>query len=376
MKPISPLRALTYVLTLSLAMHLPLQANPIRRAKNLPKAAAKTSEAAVRNLRQAELAGKVAPAVQTARLNLHRPKTQRLPWDPETKIKELLTNAPTPSAALTQVWEIQNTYGNHNLFGLLAMRFYVQNFGLVTPHLNKLFKQMARINSRPVQNRFIERMRFLAENQELILQQLTAHKIPQANIRMRYTQDVEKLTDQNFNAQQLVLSVEQHMNPNPEKDFPIRHINAQTELKTTSDQYPIYKYAGPTDLFPTLYRYLLNGSRRRDPVTLFFDEENKSLVLYNADKTLWLRITPHEYENPTKLHIHLNEQRTISFVDAAGKEHTVPVNINLSIPLSAPENMPADQTLAQRFLYEKLILHPVKSLQGDNRVTIQRRPVF
>lgn len=371
-------RAVTCVLALFLALPTPLQANALKRAKNLPKtasqaskAAAKASEAASRNIRRADLAAKVKPAVQAAR----PPKLRRLPWDPETKIKNLLAATPNPSLVLPQIWDIQNKYGNHNLFGVLAMRFYVQEFGLVTPHLNKLFKQVARLNNHRIETAFLGQMRFLATNQNRILRALTSHKIPQSNIRIRYTADVDKITAQNFNAQKLVLSVEQRMNPVEEKDFPVRHVNAQSVLEAASGQYAVYQYAGPTDLIPTLYRYLLNGPRRA-PVTLVFDEENKSLAMYNADKTLWLRVTPHEYETPKKLHIHLNEQRTVSFTDANGHKHTVPVNVNLSIPLLPPDNLPSEKTAAQRFLYEKLVLHPVKSLQGDKRVTIERRPIF
>lgn len=314
------LRTASYILALLLALQAPLQANALRRAKNLPKASAKTAEATARAARQAALAAKVAPAVQAARP--HPPKMRRLPWDPETKIKNLLTETPNPSAALSQVWEIQNKYGNHNLFSLFALRFYVQQFGLVTPHLNKLFKQVARLNNRRVEAAFTSQMRFLAANQTRILKTLTPHKIPKSSIRIRYTQDADKITAQNFNPNKLVLSVEQRMNPLPEKDFPVRHVSAQSVLEAASGRYAVYQYAGPTDLIPPLYRYLLNGPRRA-PVTIVFDEENKSLAMYNADKTLWLRVTPHEYENPDKLHIHLNEQRTVSFTDENGHPHTV-----------------------------------------------------
>lgn len=363
-------RAVICVLALFLALHIPLQANAVKRAKNLPKAAAKASKAAARNIRP-ELTAKVKPAVQAAR----PPKVRRLPWDPETKIKNLLAANPNPSLVLPQIWEIQNKYGNHNLFGVLAMRFYVQEFGLVTPHLNKLFKQVARLNNRRVEMAFLGQMRFLAANRGHILQALTSRKIPQSSIRIRYTEDADKITARNFNPNKLVLSVEMRMNPVKEKDFPVRHVNAQSVLEAASGRYAVYQYAGPTDLIPTLYRYLLNGPRRA-PVTLVFDEENKSLAMYNADKTLWLRVTPHEYETPNKLHIHLNEQRTVSFIDEKGQERSVPVNVNLSIALLPPDNLPSEKTAAQRFLYEKLVLHPVKSLQGDKRVTIERRPIF
>ncbi len=298
------------------------------------------------------------------------------PWIPEIKITEMLKAEPNPSLVLPQVWQLQDVYGNRNMFGLLALRFYTRNFGVVTPHLHKLFKQIAHLNDHSVETRFIARMRFLANNQKHILQEITSQKIPQINIRMRYTEDVDKITVENFNAQKLVLSVEKHMSPSAEKDFPVRYVAGHSTFGNHSGIYAVYQYAGPIDLIPNLYRYLLNGTHKRVPLTLVFDEEAKSLAMYNTDKTLWLRVTPHEYENPDKLHIHLNEQRTVSFTDADGKPRTTLVNINLSIPLLPPDNLPSRPEAAQQFLYEKLVLHPVKNLQGDKNVTIERRSIF
>lgn len=328
-------------------------------------------------VRQAEAAAKKSMPVTRATSRLQTPhlKLPNLPVPIETKISGLLATTETPTLALSQLWQLQEQYNIRNPFAAFALQLYVQKFGLLTPHLNKLFKQIAQLNNRQIERAFIGQMYFLEKNKEQILQALTPHKIPQPNIRLRYTEDVDKITTQNFNAKKLVLSIEQHMNPVAEKDFSIRHINAQSILKTGSGLYAVYQYAGPMDLIPSLYRYLLNGSRRA-PVTLVFDEEAQSLAMYNADKTLWLRVTPHEYENPAKLHIHLNEQRTVLFTDNAGHARAIAVNVNLSIPLLTPDNLPADQISAQRFLYEKLVLHPVKNLQGDSHVTIERRSIF
>lgn len=378
----APLRAAACCLSLLLATNAVAQTKGLR---HLTRQALKTGEQAsgqaAKNMRtavrQAELTAKIAPAVKAARINrINHHKYPSPPWSPETKIQELLKLQPNPSLLLPNIWELQNQYGNRNMFGLLVLRFYVQEFGLITPHLNKLFKHVAHLNDKGAEIRFIARMRFLAQNQQHILREISDRKLPQANIRIRYTEDVDKLTAQNFNERKLVLSVEQHMNPAEGKDFPVRHVNAQSVFETPGSRFAVYQYAGPTDLIPNLYRYLLNNTDKRAPFTIVFDEKAKSIALYNKDKTLWLRITPHEYENPKKLHIHLNEQRTVTFTDETGRPRTETVNVNLSIPLLPPDNLPAHPKAAQQFLYDKLVLLPVKNFQSNRRVTIERRAIF
>lgn len=378
----APLRIAICCLSLLLATNAVAQTKGLRRsARKALQAAEQASEQAAKNVRadtrQAGLTAKAAPAVKAARTNRNNhQKYPSPPWNPETKIRELLRLQPNPSLLLPNIWELQSQYGNRNLFGLLVQRFYTQEFGLLTPHLNKLFKHVAHLNNREAETRFIARMRFLARNQEPILREISGRKLPKDNIRIRYTEDVDKLTVQNFSTRKLVLSVEQHMNPAEGKDFSVRHVNAQSVFETPSGQFAVYQYAGPIDLTPNLYRYLLNNTDKRAPFTMVFDEEAKSLAMYNADKTLWLRITPHEYQNPQKLHIHLNEQRTVTFIDETGRTRKETVNVNLSIPLLPPENLPAHPKLAQQFLYEKLVLLPVQNFRGNSRVTIERRAIF
>lgn len=356
---------------------------PAQKAvKNISKQTLKAGERAALSL-QKELNASVHAARTAARTECiarkHRPQNGKSLNPPPLnidKIKEILRLTPDPSQALPLVWELQDAYGNRGLFNQLAMRVYTQNFGLVTPHLNKLFKKISFLNHRPTEARFVARMHFLAENQERIIREMTTQAIPKINIRMRYTSDVDKLTRHNFDANKLVLSIEKPMHPGPEKDFPVRHINGGTSFSVPTGEYAIYQYAGPIDLLPMMYRYLLNGSRRNSPITIVFDEPAQSLAMYNEDQTLWLRVTPHEYENINKLHIHLNEQRGVSFTDVNGKRQTAAVNVNLSIPILPPDNLPADKTLARQFLYEKMVLNPIKNLQGSMHVKIERRSIF
>lgn len=374
-------RLITFVicslLVLLSANQAPVWGQKSKAAKNLLQLQKHSSKALQYARRTSGLLNPAVPsAAQAQLLRATASARMRRPRLSEEKIKTILTDNPNPNTALEQLWQLQEKHRFGPSFDLLAMQYYIKHFGLVTPHLNKLFKRVSHLNSRKAESRFITRMFFLKENQQTILNKMFDYKIPQVNIRLRYTSDTDQITEHNFNAQKLVLSVEKRMSPVEQKDFSVRHVSARSVLQTPKGEYGVYQYMGPTDLIPNLYKYLLNGKNKHAPVTLVFDEESRSIAMYNEDKTLWLRITPHEYANPKKIHIHLNEYRTVEFIDADGITRNETVNVNLSIPILQGIALPSHPQQAQQFLYEKLVLHPVKNLQGDKHVTIERRPIF
>ena len=298
---------------------------------------------------------------------------KRLPWPPEQKIKELIRTEKNIFSALHKIGLFQQEYGDHQLFEILGRNYYKQHFGTITPHLQQFFTRIAQQNDRQLETRVLKRMRFLAENSDLLLQEV-APQVPRAALRLRYLANVGELTAQRFNPNLLVLSVERKMSANPEKDFPLRHINGQSTLKVGDSEFAIFEYAGPLEYLGNLYRYLVNGNHSRAHMTLVFDEENQALAVYNEDNSLWIRITSHEFSHPNQLHIHLNEIRPVLFQNAYGNESHELVNINLTIPLMTPDNLPSHGMSA--FLFKNLLLNPVKHFQGDAHVTIERRPIF
>lgn len=374
-------RLITFVicslLVLLTSNQTPVWAQKGKAAKNLLQLQKHSSKALQHARSSSGLLNPAVPSASQAQLlRATASARMRCPRLSEEKIKTILTDNPNPTNALEKLWLMQEKHRFGPSFDLLAMQYYIKHFGLVTPHLNKLFKRVSHLNSRKVESRFIARMSFLKENQQTILNEIFNYKISKTDIRMRYTADVDNIMEQNFNAKKLVLSVESRMSPVEQKDFSVRHVNAHSVFKTPKGEYGVYQYMGPTDLIPNLYKYLLNGKNKHAPVTLVFDEESRSLAMYNEDKTLWLRITPHEYANPKKIHIHLNEYRTVAFMDADGITRNETVNVNLSIPVLQGIVLPSHPQQAQQFLYEKLVLHPVKNLQGDKHVTIERRTIF
>lgn len=138
--------------------------------------------------------------------------------------------------------------------------------------------------------------------------------------------------------------------------------------------FPVYQYSGSFDYLSMLYRYLLNGKKTKQNLTVLFDKDAKAMAIYNADRTRWLRITPHEYASAENLHIHLNEIRTADIVTNLGQIKQETVNFNLSIPLSTPSYLPTYSR--NEFLYNEMILKPLQHLKGSDHVKIIEQPIF
>ncbi len=307
----------------------------------------------------------------------------RLPGQPEQIVASLFVNRPLKQnnqirRALDKLWALQDIYGDHHLFPIFIRQYYVQNFGIVSPHLQWLFNKVDELQDRDLQARLLGRMLYLVRNKELLAQEVlqpgVLNKLTQKSFRLRYLSDISQITPENFDPNQLVLSIERHMDPNPRKDFPIRHVDSKSMLALPQGNYAVYNYHGPLEEISALYRFLLNGKSKRAPFTVVFDEAGKSMAIYNEDKSLWLRVSSHEYTFPKRLHVHLNALTRVDFVNAYGVEATDRVNLNLSIPLAEPKALPSKGV--QQFLYEQLIVKPVEIFENDERVTLERRPIF
>ena len=314
-------------------------------------------------------------AVRPLTTPLVRPNT-RLPRPPEQLVASFIDPSCVKGgndivSGLRKLWRSQDFYGNHQLFPIFIRQYYSQNFGILSPHLQDLFTKIGSLQNRDLEMQVIKRMRYLAMNKESISAALssTNTKLSGSTLRVRYLADIYQLTAENFREELLVLSVEKAMNPDPERDFPIRHVNSSSEVKIGKKMYPVYMHDVSLDHMANLYRFLLNGKAKHQFITAMFDPVVGSLILFNHNKTLWLRISFHEYSSPEKLHIHLNEIQTVRFTNTYGTEKTEKVNFNLLIPLQAPADFPKSQ--ARETLYQLLVTNPVKFFQGDDHVTVK-----
>ncbi len=313
---------------------------------------------------------KLAAQTQAVSQNLSR----RMPMSPHQHIKELLKGNKNPTEALRQWWNLTDKYHKPNMFEAFASTYYKKHFYILTPHLTQLFKRVEMQNNRDLELRFLKRLRFLAENRTQF-QKAFSPNAHQATLRVRFTNDISRLTAKNFNAKDLVFSVEKFLTPKHPKHG-IRHVNLNSTFTVGNGQeFAVYNYSGPLEFLPHLYRYLINGEKHlRDPITVVFDAKAKAIAIYNKDKSLRLRITTHEYSRPEKLHLHLNETRTGTIVNQQGQEVEETVNFNLSIPIAKPEKLPNHKR--DEYLYKQFIQNPLNFFRGDKRVTILQQPIF
>lgn len=300
-------------------------------------------------------------------------KKKRLPFDPLKKVHQLVKSEKNPLKALRALHQLEDNHKGYFFFSLFASSYYGNHFSVLTPHLKELFKKIESLHNHALEVRVVKRMRFLADNRDYF-RAAFAPNIPKQGMRIRYTKDIAKLTPDGFNSRNLVFSFERKMNPG-QNNASIRHINAHSTFPVGKDKvFPIYQYNGPYEYLPLLYRYLLNGNHPKKELTVILDKKAKAMAIYNEDKTLWLRITPHEYSFPERLHLHLNEIRTAEIETLLGLVQEETVNFNLSIPLAPPANLPSHNR--SEFLYNEMILKPVQHFKGNARIKIIERDIF
>ena len=353
----------------------------INAATQLPKAA-KAAKAAQENIsrRRPDTERRIEQSVRSQhpyysadRAKRYYPPAQRLPFDPVERIELILKNHPNPVRALAVVWDLEDSFQGRRFFSLLASTYYKQNFPVLTPHLRELFKKVESLHSRDLERRVMKRMAFLVENKDNFRASF-APDTPKQGLRMRYIKNIGKLTPNNFNPYWLAFSFERKLNPG-QRNAAIRHVNARSVFPVGKNkEYPIFRYNGPFEYLPNMYRYLLNGKHPKNKLTVLFDKDARAMAIYNEDKTVWLRITMHEYSFPERLHIHLNETMTAHITTQGGRQVEETVHFNLSIPLSTPANLPARHRA--EFLYNEMVIKPLQQLKGNDHIVVKETSIF
>ena len=242
---------------------------------------------------------------------------------------------------------------------------YKENFGIKTFHLKNLFEKITSFQDPKVNRLLAQRIDFLREQTPAILSKLELTGISEEAIRLRYFGDIDKLTPKNFDPNNLWLSVEQKMSPNPNTDFPLNNINGKTQIQIDGKMYPLYNYKGPLSNLHEMYTFLVNGNSRNPSIQVKFDEDGRTLFVSNKKKTRWIRITPHEYRDSNRLHIHVNDQQQVTLVLPHQPQRIEKVNINLIIPFNKPEELRRRPfgVSEEDFLYHKLIVEPVHAFR-------------
>ncbi len=265
------------------------------------------------------------------------------------------------------VKELQPNFDNQeNFFETLVRFYYDKHFNAFTSHLKDLFHKVGSLNNPELEQRFLARMQQLVSYKDQV-----ASKFSRTNdIRIRYINDIETLTAENFREEDLMLSIEQPLRASTQ-NTPCRHIKGDStfDVGKQGKTFRVHNYNGPAEYLPHLYRYLVNGTDTKMQMFLKVDTAKKHLLLFNYDLSVWIRITPHEYGRPDRLHIHLHKKILQDFV-LDGKRIREPMLINLSIPIKKPAHM---HSLTEQELYRMFIETPLQQMRNNPYIQISTR---
>ena len=287
----------------------------------------------------------------------------------------LLQQVGHPLKALRIMWRNQSNRYYRSLFPFLAAAYSKQYFPNFSPHMREFFHKAGTFQDKNLETQIVHRLMFLGTNKEHF-HQLLSPNTHESGMRLYYLNDIVHLTPQNFSPSSLVLSFERKLSPQ-QPSTAIRHVNLKTKFHPIGGfTYPVYQYAGPWGWLPDLYNFLVNGPGPQKKLLILFDKNSRSMAIYNEDRSVWLRITPHEYENANNIHLHLHEKRPVRLTTLSGRPVTETVMLNLSIPLGLGKRQDMPASGQEGFLYNQLVLNPLEYFRGKDYVTIQERLIF
>lgn len=292
-----------------------------------------------------------------------------VPILPKQEVRSYLDYA-IPLAPLSVVHQKVRTLqlmvgNNENFFQYLANSYYYTHFSLFTPHVRRLHAKLASLRNLEIEKQYLERFERLAAWKEQVAQVFNKNT-DSAQIRIRYLQDVDMITTENFNPDDLVLSVEQKMSPSLKRGL-FRHLRGDATVRIKHQSYSIYNYRGPMEYLSNLYAFLVNENYLPSKLSLVIDHPTQSLFLYNFDGSAWLRVTPHEYASAKHLHVHVNKILSFPFMED-DKVIEDRILLNLSIPIATPKRLPeGDPEQVLRYLF---LEQPAEQLKQLPYVTV------
>lgn len=287
---------------------------------------------------------------------------------PNEELRRYLMYA-IPLAPLSIVYQkvrvLQSSVANEENFFLETVNtYYAVHFSLFTPHVLELHKRINALNDPATEQSYLTRLEQLVARKDQLARTFNK-SMDSAQLRIRYLQDIDTITPENFNPDDLVLSVEQRMTPSLKKSL-FGHLSGQTKIRIKHQPYDIYRFKGPADHLFEFYMFLVNGNYLNNRMSLTIDRARRSLFLYNFDESVWLRVTPHEYASAKRLHVHVNKIVPFTFLEE-DKFVQDRVLLNLSVPVEPPKRLPDNIDHTLQFLFFE---QPAQQLAALPRVTV------
>lgn len=317
---------------------------------------------------------------RTAKQAAHAKKVNAPDKNVPFHLKESLTdivmrNPKDVMAAWAQMNSLRIKRGavkNPDYFQQFATIYYKDNLRTLTPHMYQFFGQVAKARSPRLEKEVLGRMKELfALESDLMAQVFPGGQ--DTRLRLRYLKNLESVNGEAFDPKALIFSYEQKLTDSYNM-VSIRHIKPNSVLRIGRNKYPVANFNGNLDDILELYKFLLDKKSSPEGLTVIFDPKTKQMALYSKDKSVWLRVTPHEYSALNRLHIHINEIKTVNLV-TNGHPSPQQVMFNFFVPISPESGSGLRHWKAEDF-YQKMVLAPVEELKKTPGVNVIIGSIF
>lgn len=317
---------------------------------------------------------------RTAKQAAHAKKVNAPDKNVPFHLKEALTdivmrNPKDVMAAWAQMNSLRIKRGavkNPDYFQQFATFYYKDNLRTLTPHMYQFFGQVAKARSPRLEKEVLGRMKELfALEGDLMAQVFPGGQ--DTRLRLRYLKNLESVNGEAFDPKALIFSYEQKLTDSYNM-VSIRHIKPNSVLRIGRNKYPVANFNGNLDDILELYKFLLDKKSSPEGLTVIFDPKTKQMALYSKDKSVWLRVTPHEYSALNRLHIHINEIKTVNLV-TNGHPSPQQVMFNFFVPISPESGSGLRHWKAEDF-YQKMVLAPVEELKKTPGVNVIIGSIF
>ena len=317
---------------------------------------------------------------RTAKQVAHAKKVNAPDKNVPFHLKEALTdivmrNPKDVMAAWAQMNSLRIKRGavkNPDYFQQFATIYYKDNLRTLTPHMYQFFGQVAKARSPRLEKEVLGRMKELfALESDLMAQVFPGGQ--DTRLRLRYLKNLESVNGEAFDPKALIFSYEQKLTDSYNM-VSIRHIKPNSVLRIGRNKYPVANFNGNLDDILELYKFLLDKKSSPEGLTVIFDPKTKQMALYSKDKSVWLRVTPHEYSALNRLHIHINEIKTVNLV-TNGHPSPQQVMFNFFVPISPESGSGLRHWKAEDF-YQKMVLAPVEELKKTPGVNVIIGSIF
>lgn len=248
----------------------------------------------------------------------------------------------------------------NNLYLPFAENFYMKTFNQMTPRIKDFLKTTAKPWDRNFELDVLQRIELLGKERKPVAD---FYNMGASSGRLKYLDDALSVTPQTWNPQRLILSFERKYSSNFDNTlFP--HLNPSAKIWINGKQTNVRGF-NQVEHMDQFYTFLLNGySRESKPMTISFRPGQKQMMIYNADRSSFVRIAEHEYSGEP--HAHLGKITTVR-VTVDGVTRTEDVLHEISIPIKWPSYLPQ----GEEDMYELMITKPMRELQKNPNVTVE-----